>query len=694
MIRIILQVFCAIFSGFMEAFSISNEILPFGSPLLALFSLVPLYTATFKVKSTKEAFGLWFLQALTVHLVSSWWLANFHDFAIFTLGASALATAFMAGLCGTIVYIVPLYTKKSFVLEENGGKHVFAPFMRILWFTACYLFWEWCKSVDFLGYPWGTLSMAAYRWKIITQIADITGVWGISFLFCMTSALTGEGIRLLGQKTQPSVQSVRGYVNVAKGLCLLFSLTVGYGCVQYLIPRTEEKNIQTVLVQQNCDTWVTGEREAVRVSKELTENTLVDMRNNGIEPDLVLWSEGILQLPFPDYRFVYSAENEAEESLSGFINRMGVPFVIGGTVDVNPYKFHYTNGALFFDAGGNFCGFYSKMHLVPFAEEIPYEDNPLMKAFMENVVNMPSGWRKGNQFVLFTVPIQKNNQYGTPLEYRPEKVARITLDENRLSDWDEREYFIHNTAKNPDAHVSFSVPICFEDAFNDVCRTFHLLGSEVFMNITNDAWSASRSAEYQHFIAASYRAIEYRTTLVRCANSGYSVVVNPAGKIIQDLPLFETVAMSVSVPIYKHTNTIYACLGDWFIYTIIVFIALVILILFIFRIKPECKRFIKHVFSPRVIIYTEEKAESSLAKESHVKKVTVKKATKKVPSQKEAVKTIAKKSTTKKSPAKKSEPKKSSVKKQSVTKTKTKQKTPKKNTIKKTKPKTTRSSSK
>src|SRR5574344_1301951 len=105
MIRLILQVFCAIFSGFMEATAISNEVLPAGSPFLALFCLVPLYTAIFHAKNYRESFWLFFLQACPVHLISSFWLANFHDFAIFTLGASALASAFMAGLCGIVMFI-------------------------------------------------------------------------------------------------------------------------------------------------------------------------------------------------------------------------------------------------------------------------------------------------------------------------------------------------------------------------------------------------------------------------------------------------------------------------------------------------------------------------------------------------------------------------------------------------------------
>ena len=88
------------------------------------------------------------------------------------------------------------------------------------------------------------------------------------------------------------------------------------------------------------------------------------------------------------------------------------------------------------------------------------------------------------------------------------------------------------------------------------------MGSEVFMNITNDSWSKTDSAEYQHFIIASFLSVEYRTTLVRCTNSGYSAVVAPNGKIIADLPLFEEASVGFSVPIYKYTKTLYSVAGD------------------------------------------------------------------------------------------------------------------------------------
>jgi apolipoprotein N-acyltransferase len=85
----------------------------------------------------------------------------------------------------------------------------------------------------------------------------------------------------------------------------------------------------------------------------------------------------------------------------------------------------------------------------------------------------------------------------------------------------------------------------------------------VFINITNDSWSKTKSAELQHFAVASFRAIEMRTTLVRSTNSGYSTVVNPAGKILYDMPLFTADSLYAEVPVYKREMTPYALLGNW-----------------------------------------------------------------------------------------------------------------------------------
>jgi apolipoprotein N-acyltransferase len=96
-----------------------------------------------------------------------------------------------------------------------------------------------------------------------------------------------------------------------------------------------------------------------------------------------------------------------------------------------------------------------------------------------------------------------------------------------------------------------------------------LQGSELFINLTNDSWSRTKSAEYQHYAIASYRPIEFQTTLVRSTNSGYSVVLDPRGLILDDMPLFSEEYLFTEIPVYERVTTFYAAYGDVFVYVLI-----------------------------------------------------------------------------------------------------------------------------
>ncbi len=581
---VILQVFCALFSGIIEGTAIPNELLLLGSPLLALTSLVPLYISLYRAKTYKESFLLMFLQTLTVHLLSSFWLAHFRDFALFTLGASAVGTAFEGGIVGIIFHALPSFYSRTEKLSEDSGLRPFAPAARILWFSACMLSYEWFKSVGFLAYPWGTLFLAASKWKLFAQIASLTGVWGITFIYALFNALVGEGFVLLSKRTV-SAASAASYRAAARFTAAIWGLSALYGAYQYFLPRQVQKTIHTVAVQQNMDPWEGGEEKSLEVSMRLSEEAIKKTRDRGQDVDLVLWSEGVLGHSFPDSRFHYM-HNPKGESLSDFIRRMGVPFVIGGQTRINRAKHHYSNSAIFYDKAGNYAGFYSKTHLVPFAEDIPFDDSPIVQFLMAEIIGFSAGWTPGNRYTLFRVPIASRDFLDCPVEYKQPASPIVSLDVTGTADPDVTASFTEGGQDNPDSFVTFSVPICFEDAFADVCGPLYKLGTEVFMNITNDAWSNTASAEYQHYAVASYLAIEYRTTLVRATNAGYTVVLNPAGRILKDLPLFTEGALSYPVPVYARKPTVYSILGDWLPYTIFILMGLYGLLL-VWRIRRE-----------------------------------------------------------------------------------------------------------
>jgi apolipoprotein N-acyltransferase len=159
---------------------------------------------------------------------------------------------------------------------------------------------------------------------------------------------------------------------------------------------------------------------------------------------------------------------------------------------------------------------------VPFAESIPFFSFPPVQWFFTRVIGVWFPWVQGKRYTIYRVPLSSGGE------------------------------------------LAFGAPICFEDAFSDLCRRFVLAGADIWMNLTNDYWSKTISSEYQHFQVARFRAVENRRVLVRSTNGGVTAVVDPKGRVTAMLPLFERRTLAVSVPVSDGALTPYTTLGDWF----------------------------------------------------------------------------------------------------------------------------------
>ena len=579
--ELILQViFSSVFSGFMLSAAIPNEFYLFGCPVFTLISFIPLYLIFNKIKDFKLAFLAFFLQTLTTHLVSSFWLAYFKDFAIFTLGASALGTACIGGAFG-LYFFLPYYsTSSQNKLNENSLKlQIFqSPIFRILYFAAIYTLYEWAKSSGFLGYPWGTVSSAMYKWPLLMQTASITGTYGITFVIIMFNAIAAEFLMLYYGNYSLQKTKYCQTVQMAKLLGMLLALMLLHGLVQYDIVRKPIKELTAILVQQNSNPWdEDSDEKSILVSQRLTQEKIDELKMQDRKADLVIWSEGCLHKNFPGGENYYTWF-PPEKPLVEFVKDIKVPCIFGGSVTRSRKIMHngkkvsrreYYNSALLFDEDGHYRGYYAKNHLVPFAEALPFMEVPAIHAFMEKVVGISAGWTPGDQYVYFDVPCRVTENFRLPA------VKDIDLN---------KDYMQQKLEEKTPYTVRLSTPICFDDAFTDIMRPLFLNGCELFVNITDDSWSLKRSSEIQHFVIASYRAIEYRTTLIRSANAGYSVVVDPAGKVIADQPLFEESSIVYDVPVYEHKMTTYARFGNWLPYLcIVIFVLCCVYAWFIFE---------------------------------------------------------------------------------------------------------------
>ncbi len=117
--------------------------------------------------------------------------------------------------------------------------------------------------------------------------------------------------------------------------------------------------------------------------------------------------------------------------------------------------------------------------------------------------------------------------------------------------------------------------VCYESIFGGYVRNFINHGGELVSIITNDGWWGNSSGYRQHAAYARLRAIETRRSVVRCANTGYSLAYDSKGFLISSTEWWKPCKLDVEVNLYQH-KTLYVLLGDWFAIICVVFSVFVI----------------------------------------------------------------------------------------------------------------------
>ncbi|MCE1196952.1 apolipoprotein N-acyltransferase, partial [bacterium] len=449
------------------------------------------------------------------HALTSYWLFFYKGFAFWTLGTTTIAY-------GIVFATVGLYG--SFLARSTPA--AYRPAILAVGWTA----FEYLKSVGFLGYPWGLVPYSLTTAPILLQISDTTGVYGLSFLLAYSSATIAEACRTRGTAmayTQ-ATGSRRLPAEVARSAAFavfLLAMTLGYGALALSSPIPRKASIRATLVQQNTDPWVAGEEAALESNIGLASEALEQNAATGGAPvDLIVFSESSIQRPFEEYR-PWFAKHPAPEPLLAFLKRSDTQLLTGAPVVLNWERWEAMNSVILLSSDGKVLERYGKMHPVPFAEAIPLIEYKWFRAFLRDVVGLEGGWVMGDRATLFPIV--------------PRAAGGLTL--------------------------RYGTPICFEDAFADLCRRYFLEGADLLINLTNDSWSRKESAQIQHWAIARFRAIENRRTLVRSTNAGVSCVVDAWGRVIYDLPQFEARAITVDIPVYApRLPTVYTVCGDWF----------------------------------------------------------------------------------------------------------------------------------
>ena len=538
-----------------------NELFLGGSWLLGLVSYIPLYllfTRGLSNARTSSLAGI-FYAAVTTPL-SYFWLANFGNYSLWTIGATTLVYMIFYGVFFPILsYLLnppPLFYHPAIrrlwpqAMPATGASmpaRYFPGYQTThapLLFAVAWTAFEFFKSRGYLALPWNLTAFPFHNWISLNQIVELAGVWPISFTILLLQAAVAAllaqrlfSIRL-GSRPQELVRRFFGtasyalpnYGGVALIVLLLFT---AYGEIRLAsIHRAEEQASETVqsliilLVQQNKDGWSpAGGKTALEQSIDLSLQGIEESkRSYGRAPDIISWSETSLVYPYSqDSR--YYLDTPSSLSLKEYLRLSGTNLVTGAPLLPSPEVI--MNGVIHLNTEGEILGDYGKLHLIPFAEHIPLTNLPFFAKFLEETIGISShGWMPG---------AETRNLYFEALD------------------------------------LYAGTPVCFEDSLSNNTRNFILEGADFLLNLTNNAWSRTNSAQIQHFVAARYRAIENRRPLLRATNGGLTSIILPDGNIHAQIPMFQPDYLLSELKIDSAAPlTFYTRYGDWFAWFMVI----------------------------------------------------------------------------------------------------------------------------
>jgi apolipoprotein N-acyltransferase len=343
-----------------------------------------------------------------------------------------------------------------------------------LWSPVVWVAIELARGTLFGGLPWFLVGYAQHDALRLIQIADLGGVWLVSLLVAFVNGAFVDGRR-----------GVRWAAAGAMAASFL------YGAIRIetitLVDGPKIAIVQPNIPQDLKLDSLSNERVALENYRKHVELTL---RAAQEKPDLIVWPEaavyaGLLWDPKRKewtqdewYRRVVAPSRETE--IRTLIGLLVVEREFGRRERA------YTNSAVYVDGEGEISARFDKVHLVPFAEFVPFA-----RTFP---------WIRDLTF----------------------KYSGLKLEDMRPGEgfpvWEV-------------AGMRFGAQICFEAIFPEISREIARKGALFTVNISNDGWFKASGELDQMQVMARFRSIENRMQVIRATNTGISSFIEPTGRV-------------------------------------------------------------------------------------------------------------------------------------------------------------------
>jgi apolipoprotein N-acyltransferase len=488
---------CRILLASLSGVMLTASFPPFRLSFLAFFALVPLLISI-KNEPFSKAFKLGFIAGTIHYLTLIYWI-------VVVLGRYGnLSTLVSLGPFVLLCLYLALYPAffSGITTWLRGSRFV------LLFVASVWVGLEYVRAKLLTGFPWCLLGYTQYDHLYLIQIADLCGVYGVSFLIIL---LNGLLYHLFFSRHDKIKGTLRWEI---LSVLLLVGGTFSYGhyCLKAgMVEKGPLRKVNAVVVQANIDQslkWEpTYQSETIETYQRLTRAAY------DFKPDLIVWPETSVPFFFQnDVKFAPKILALVRESNSSILFGSPAYKQIHG-------KTKYYNRAYLITSADQPYQYYDKVKLVPFGEYVPLKRYLF---FVSRLVPAAGDFESGNRIA--------------PLK---------------------GEHFLPG------------ILICFEAIFPELASTQTREGANILINLTNDAWFGKTSAPYQHLSMAVFRAVENRRPIIRAANTGFSAFIESEGRIVELSSLFKEEILKASIGISNSPLTLYARFGDLFAFSLL-----------------------------------------------------------------------------------------------------------------------------
>ena len=333
---------------------LSGLLLTAGFPKPEMFyltwvALVPLLYAV-RGRTGKQAFFLGYLAGVVHTMTCLFWIRHaIYHYGGFSYAVSLLILLLLSCIMAVYPAVFALIARKW---ETAPFFYVFA--LPFVWVTL-----EWIRAHAITGFPWSNLGYTQMPFLRLVQVADITGVYGISFLLVLSNTVIAGFLFNYFRRA--------GIAFLAA--CIAVVLMYGFWRpeqIRNVESRTEPLTVGIIQgnIAQN-EKWDASFKDVTIGRYELFS---LESVKDTPKPDLIFWPESAMP-------FFYGLDEKLTPEVNGIVQKMGKPLLFGslGLANVDG-KAHLLNRAYLVDQNAHIRGAYAKQHLVPFGEYVPYSD--------------------------------------------------------------------------------------------------------------------------------------------------------------------------------------------------------------------------------------------------------------------------------------------------------------------------------